>query len=222
MLIAVVLVLLAITGSAAAGAAWTLHARGPLSGWLGDHLPAWAVRRLKDLGEWFDSGETKRPVQPRSAAHGPPETWGRVMNGDRPASRAPAPVLPDLPTAPAVDTAITGTALSPAQAAVVAETGGFEPEDDAELIAHFRREIAFQDAHANAFRSMLDHLLHAVRADPSSVHGISEYADVRADSAHDAAGMLRRYLTVYAEIKEFRANGGVLPVDGDWITPEGA
>jgi hypothetical protein len=121
-----------------------------------------------------------------------------------------------------VDTAITGAALSPAQAAVVAETGSFEPEDDAEMIAHFRREIAFQDAHANAFRSMLDHLLHAVRADPSSVHGISEYADVRADSAHDAAGMLRRYLTVYAEIKEFRANGGVLPVDGDWITPEGA
>lgn len=222
MLIVVFLILLAVTGGAAAGAGWTLHARGPLSGWLGDHLPAWLIRHLKRLGEWFDSGETKPPRK------GPPppapleRDYGRVMGGGRQSFRAPAPVLPGLPEEPAVSNAPTGSGLSPAQAAVVAETGGFEPEDDAELIAHMRREIAFQNAHAGAFRNLLDHLLHSVRADPSSVHGVSEYADVRADSAHDAVGMLNRYLTVYAEIKEFRANGGVLPIDGDWITPEGA
>ncbi len=209
MLITVVLVLLAITGAAAAGAAWSLHAHGPLSGWLADHLPPWLIRWLMRLGEWLDSGETKRPMPARPA---PPPV---------PAPRAPARDLPDLPPVPAVDTDVTGMALSPAQAAVVSETSAFEPGDDADLIAHFKREIAFQGAHADAFRSLLDTCLHAIGLDPSSVQGIGEYADVRADSAHDAAGMMHRFLTVYAEVREFVANGGVLPADGRWITGEG-
>lgn len=143
-----------------------------------------------------------------------------------PAAPPPVPVAPVSPAPPLAPVPVPAdgamVALSPAFAAAVAEIGGHEPEDDADLIGFMRHAAAFQAAQADAWRALLDRCLHEVGLDPASVQGVAEYADVMGDTAHDATGMAAQFATVYAQVRDWLADGGVLPHDGRWLTGEGA
>ena len=97
----------------------------------------------------------------------------------------------------------------------------FEPEDDTHLMGLGRGLAAFELAFAEAIDTALQNCLApGIRLDPMSVAGMGDYADLRADSAHMAMDIWRRFVTVYDEIKAFRAAGGTLPKDGDFLTDE--
>ena len=69
-----------------------------------------------------------------------------------------------------------------------------------------------------ALEAQLDHCLTVLRLDPVALQGLADYADQKADHAQGAVQIGRMINAVYAEIREFRASGGVLPKDGDFLT----
>lgn len=140
-----------------------------------------------------------------------------------PAPPRAQPVRPAAPVAPAGAPVVplADGQVPPAWGPVIAWIGGFEAEDDAELIAFMKGEAAAQLACADAWRAVFDTHLHVVGLDPSSIQGIAEYSDVRADTAHDVSMMLSRFLAVYREVREYLASGGTLPHDGKFLTGEG-
>jgi hypothetical protein len=168
-------------------------------------------------------------------------TWLRSLlrrvfrgTGDEPPSRfpaarpRPAPVRPSVGPAPGDGGGLAPLPLDvgpgeipPVFVPALAFVRDFEPEDDTHLMGLGRGLAAFELAFAEAIDTALQNCLApGIRLDPMSVAGMGDYADLRADSAHMAMDIWRRFVTVYDEIKAFRAAGGVLPRDGDFLTDE--
>lgn len=132
-----------------------------------------------------------------------------------PATAGPGPVLAPVP----VD--VTPAEIPPAFAPLLAHVSGFEAEADTELMAFTRGLAAGDLAYADALEAQLEHCLTVLRLDPVAMQGLADYADTKAEHAQGAMQIGRMINAVYAEIQNFRAGGGVLPKDGDFLTGEG-
>jgi hypothetical protein len=105
---------------------------------------------------------------------------------------------------------------------VISFIGGFEPEEDADLMAFVRGNAAAKLAVADAWHNVAGHCVSALGLDPAAVQGMADYADGEGESAHEAAQIWHRFAAVYHEVQEWIASGGTLPRDGTFLTGEGA
>lgn len=192
-----------------AGAAYLMQVHRPsgVKGWRG-----LANRFLT----WLRSGLERLLRRDRDDA--PPSRFPAVMSRPAPARPAAGPVAsgPEPPLAPLN---VAPGEVPPVFIPALAWLAAFEPDSDEDMMGLGRGLAAFELAFAEA----VDAALHSciapgIRLDPLSVAGMGDYADLRADSAHAAMDIWRAFLRVYDEVKQFRAAGGVLPKDGDFLT----
>lgn len=213
-----------------AGGAYILRAKpdSVMAGWLAGHLPKVVVRSMLRMAGYLGFGDRApehHVTHPVSYSDGVRDDPGART---APPARAAGPALPPLPgnepapPAGAVAPASGESAFPPEWGVVPVMIATFEPGDDAEMMNLWRADAAFQVACADAWRAQFDHLVNGLGLDPAAVQGVAEYADERADSAHSANLVVQRFLTVYAEVKNYLANGGTMPHDGRFLTEEGA
>jgi hypothetical protein len=206
--IALALVLLVAAG------AYLLYVYRPAEGAAGRvaQLSAWLRSRREHWIAWRD-----RPRGP-----GPSDKLA-----PRPARPAPPrPAVPP-PPGPGPGPAAAGTVLAPGEVPPAFAPGivwleSFDPEADTDIMDLSRGLAAFTLAYARSVDAIMERCLTEIRLDPLSVAGMADHADEAAELAHSALGIERQLVTVYGEILAFRANGGVLPKDGDFLTAEGA
>lgn len=182
----------------------------------GAHLYRWAMLAragLRELWQRFQARRDRKVLPASSRAPIPPAL--RPPAPRRPAG--PAPVAPALEPAP-LD--VTPAEIPPVFMPVLAHISGFEAEHDTDLLAFTRGLAAGDLAMGEALEAQLDHCLHVLRLDPVALQGLADYADQKAEHANGAVLIGRMINAVYAEVKEFKANGGVLPKDGDFLTGE--
>lgn len=184
--------------------------RQRIRNWLGAvRLTLGDIRRnWYRLQDWVQHllGRDAGAAVPVSAAPRPPAPL-------RPAGAAPAaPVLEPVP----LD--VTPAEIPPAFTPVLAHISGFEAEHDTDLLAFTRGLGAGELAMGEALEAQLDHCLTVLRLDPVALQGLADFADSKADHAQAAVQIGRMINAVYAEIQAFRASGGVLPKDGDFLT----
>lgn len=180
----------------------------------GAHLYRWAMLAragLHELWERFQAWRDRKVVPPPAARPAAP----RPPAPRRPAAAAPGGPGPALEPVP-LD--VTPAEIPPAFAAVLSHISGFEAEDDTDLLAFTRGLAAGNLGMAEALEAQFEHCLTVIRLDPVALQGLADYADQTAEHAHGAMQIGRMINAVYAEIKEFRASGGVLPKDGDFLT----
>ena len=136
-------------------------------------------------------------------------------NGDRtPMSTDAVPVRNRLPdhvkaNAPAGWQALAGTASD------------FEPESDEALLDWMAAEVAGISTYGEALTDVYETCVEGVRLDPVAMAALHDAADAAGDFATAMAYARQKFASHYAEVREFVAEGGVLPKDGDFITGEG-
>lgn len=176
------------------------------------HLYRWATLAragLRELWQRFQAWRDRKVVPAPAARPAAP----RPPAPRRPAGPSPAaPVLDPLP----LD--VTPAEIPPVFMPVLAHISDFEAEHDTDLLTFTRGLAAGDLAMGEALEAQLDHCLHVLRLDPVALQGLADYADQKSEHANGAVLIGRMINAVYAEIKEFRASGGVLPKDGDFLT----
>ena len=179
------------------------------------HLYRWATLAragLRELWQRFQAWRDRKVLPaPAATAWRPP----RPPAPRRPAG--PAPAAPVLEPAP-LD--VTPAEIPPVFMPVLAHISGFEAEHDTDLLSFTRGLAAGDLAMGEALEAQLDHCLNVLRLDPVALQGLADYADQKAEHANGAVLIGRMINAVYAEVKEFKASGGVLPKDGDFLTGE--
>jgi len=204
--------------NARAGARWA--SRGDT--W---RAPLLLTRRPADGGQHqgvgdqaCDSGDDARP---QAGSRDRPD-------GEPPAARphsAPAGGAADPASAPAPAAAtrnreatMTATRAVPAYWHQVAcATADFHPDSDAELLDWMSAEVAGMLGYGEALAELHEHCVTAVRADPAAMAALHDVADAAADCAEAMARAMDKFRQVYEAPREFVADGGVLPKDGDWL-----
>ena len=149
--------------------------------------------------------------------------------GTPPSERTPAmtdtKVTDDSTPAPRPGKARTrrpgGGPYSAAWSQVVADTSEFEPEDDGHLLAWMAAEVSGMSAYAEAMTEVYETCVATVGLDPVAMKATHDVADAAADAASAMAGARAKFASHYSEVREFAANGGLLPFDGRWITGDG-
>jgi hypothetical protein len=105
--------------------------------------------------------------------------------------------------------------------AVANDAAEFEPESDEELLDWMGNEVAGMFSYGEAVVDLYETCIDGVRLDPVAMAALHDVGDAVADAAAAMAEARQKFAAHYAEIREFVAQGGVLPKDGDWITGEG-
>jgi hypothetical protein len=105
--------------------------------------------------------------------------------------------------------------------ALIGATADFEPEDDGHLLEWMAGQVAGMSGYAEALAEAYETGVNTVGLDPVSLHGLHDFADATAEAAQAMAAARQKFAQHYAEVREFAANGGLLPFDGRWIKGEG-
>ena len=100
---------------------------------------------------------------------------------------------------------------------VASATADFHPGSDAELLDWMSAEVAGMLGYGEALAELHEHCVSAVRADPAAMAALHDVADAAADCAEAMARAREKFREVYEAPREFVADGGVLPKDGDWL-----
>ena len=106
-------------------------------------------------------------------------------------------------------------------AQVISGTAGFEPEDDGELLAWMAGEVSGMSAYAEALTEVYETCVSSMGLDPVAMQATHDVADAAADAASAMSAARAKFAGHYAEVREFAANGGLLPFNGRWITGDG-
>jgi hypothetical protein len=104
--------------------------------------------------------------------------------------------------------------------ALAADVTDFEPSDDGELLDWMASQVAGMLGYGEALADVHEHCVTAVRLDPAAMAALHDVADAVADAAEAMARAREKFREVYAAPREFTADGGVLPKDGDFLTGE--
>jgi hypothetical protein len=152
----------------------------------------------------------------------PVATWTPTR---QPASPAGAPVPAETQrngdstmTTPAVTTMRHG---APARwGATIDDTADLDPENDTALLEHMAEEVAGMLGYGESLTEMHETCVSGVRVDPAAMAMVHDCAEAIAEAAGVMAGAVNRFKEVLAQPRDFVADGGVLPKDGDWLTGE--
>ena len=106
-------------------------------------------------------------------------------------------------------------------ARLAADTAGFEPEDDGELLAWMAAEAAGMAGYGEALDGVYETVTGAVGVDPAALAALADCAEDAAQAAAAMEAARAKFAAHYEEPREFAASGGVLPHDGRWVTGEG-
>jgi hypothetical protein len=104
---------------------------------------------------------------------------------------------------------------------VISDTADFEPEDDGHLLNWMAAEVNGMSAYAEALTEVYETCVNTVGLDPVAMKATHDVADAAAEAAAAMAGARSKFAAHYSEVREFAANGGLLPFDGRWITGDG-
>lgn len=207
-----------------------------LTAWAG---PRWAARRpaTRRVDGQPETEADKRFFDLRESGYrGPIDQDGRIPDPADPATGthdpagAPAPAaasqngtatMTDTDSRPA-GTVKTAKANAPAAwKALAANTADFEPEDDGDLLEWMASEVAGMSAYSEALIAVYESCVDSLGLDPVAMSAVHDTADAAAEAATAMAYARQKFAAHYAEVREFTANGGLLPYNGRFITGEG-
>jgi hypothetical protein len=103
---------------------------------------------------------------------------------------------------------------------LAAQTGEFDPEDDAHLLAWMSGEAAGMAGYAESMAAACETAVSAIGLDPAALSAMHECADAASEAAQQMAAARQAFTAHYAEVRTFAAGGGVLPYNGRWMTGE--
>jgi hypothetical protein len=118
-------------------------------------------------------------------------------------------------------TAASGGSYPAEWKALVSVTADYEPEDDGDLLDWMASEVAGMSAYAEALTEVYETSVSSVGLDPVAMSALHDTADAAADAAAAMAFARQKFAAHYSEVREFAANGGLLPFDGRWMKGEG-
>jgi len=106
-------------------------------------------------------------------------------------------------------------------APLVSDTHDFEAGDETDLLDWMADQVKGMVAYSEAVADVHEHhVSDAVRLDPAAMAALHDVADAVAEAASAMAHARERYKEVYEAPRQFVADGGVLPKDGDFTTGE--
>jgi hypothetical protein len=105
--------------------------------------------------------------------------------------------------------------------ALISSTQGFEPESDSHLLGWMAGEAGGMSGYAEEIADVYETAVNTIGLDPVAMAALHDYADAAATAAEAMAKARQRFADHYSEVREFTANGGVLPFNGRWMTGEG-
>jgi len=146
--------------------------------------------------------------------------WGRDAAAAPPAERNTAMTAPAAPR-PARQAAAAVRGPAGPWARLAADTAGFEPEDDSELLGWMAAEAAGMSGYGESLTEVYETVTSAVGVDPAALSALHDCAEDVAEAAAAMETARVRFAGHYAEPREYAASGGVLPHDGRWVTGEG-
>ena len=206
--------IVALILAGAGGVIWWVYGRGKSRQEI---LGSAKNAASKPVASWFDRifpsedwapPQVIAPAPAQAAPSAPPSAV------PPPPAPLPVPLVPDVPVREGVD-------VPADHRAVHARIATFEPEDDAAWITFIQSEAAAKMAEAEAWRAHADVLVDGIGLDPNAAAAVPELAELIAEMSADFAMTVRRYATVYQEVIQFRAEGGVLPYNArTWLTGE--
>jgi hypothetical protein len=178
-----------------------------------------------DLRALTGRGRGEEPQQPSfSRTEGTPPSAATPGTPDAQAIREVPPIRQDPALGPtpepaevAAGMAAAGVAVPEPWAALAAWIAGFEPEDDNDQSRFIHGSAAGAIAVADALHAHGDHIVSAVRLDPSYGAALLDLGDAFAAVSGDAVLVDQRYHVIYGEIKAAVQNGLILPLSGDWF-----
>jgi hypothetical protein len=174
-------------------------------------------RRLAAAAERSDIEVTTRPLHeygPAERTHSMPDT--RIVS-DRQAGAD----IGRTRVRPQRHPATSGGTYSAEWRAIVAQTADFEPEDDSHLLEWMAAEVNGMSAYAEGLTEVYETCVNSVGLDPVAMRATHDVADAAAEAAQAMAAARQKFVSHYAEVREFAANGGLLPHNGRWITGDG-
>jgi hypothetical protein len=104
---------------------------------------------------------------------------------------------------------------------LIGSTHDFEPENDAHLLGWMAGEAGGMTGYAEGIQDVYETSVNTVGLDPVAMQALHDYADAAASAAEAMAAARQRFADHYSEVRQFAANGGVLPFNGRWMTGEG-
>jgi hypothetical protein len=104
---------------------------------------------------------------------------------------------------------------------VITSTHGFEPESDSHLLGWMAGEAGGMSGYAEEIADVYETAVNTIGLDPVAMAALHDYADAAATAAEAMAKARQRFADHYSEVRQFTANGGVLPYNGRWMTGEG-
>jgi hypothetical protein len=152
----------------------------------------------------------------------PVATWTPTRQPASPAD-APAPAETQRNGDSTMTTAAVATMRHGAPArwgATIDDTADFDPDSDTALLEHMAEEVAGMLGYGESLTEMHETCVSGVRVDPAAMAMVHDCAEAIAEAAGVMAGAVNRFKEVLAQPREFVADGGVLPKDGDWLTGE--
>jgi hypothetical protein len=156
-----------------------------------------------------------RPARRRQA--GAAAGWDDPLPGQDPAAGWDDP----LPAPRAAHRVPPGWGTSGPWARLAADTAGFEPEDDGELLGWMAAEAAGMSGYGESLAEVYETVTSAVGVDPAALAALHDCAEDVAGAAAAMETARARFAAHYSEPREYAASGGVLPHDGRWVTGEG-
>ena len=180
-------------------------------------LRGWSLAELHELAHARDCRcpiwrllYLRAPRKPADApAPAPTTDGGNMTPHDAPATGAPA-------------ARHAGTLQAPgAWGALVTETAEFEAGDETELLEWMAAQVEGMLRYGEAIAEMHEHHVSAaVRLDLAAMAMMRDVAEAAAEAASVMAQAREKFKEVYEAPREFVADGGVLPKDGDFMTGE--
>jgi hypothetical protein len=146
---------------------------------------------------------------------------------DSPARRpVPEPAIPAIAASePQESTHLDAAAAVPeangAWKSLISSTSGFEPENDSHLLGWMAGEAGGMSGYAEEIADVYETAVNTIGLDPVAMAALHDYADAAATAAEAMASARQRFADHYSEVRQFAANGGVLPRNGRWMTGEG-
>jgi hypothetical protein len=116
---------------------------------------------------------------------------------------------------------LAGGTYSAEWRSIIGQTANFEPEDDGHLLQWMAAEINGMSGYAEALTDVYETCVNSLGLDPVAMQATHDVADAAAESASAMAAARAKFAAHYAEVREFAANGGLLPFNGRWVTGDG-
>jgi len=183
----------------------------------------------KAEARWRDRGQ--QPLmfarsEPAAAAAGSPPTPGTGSGAgtpqpERKTTMADTKVVDDTTRRNGRRAQVASVPRSAGWAQVIADTAGFEPEDDGALLNWMGDECNGVHGYAEALIGTYEHLTKVVGLDPKAMEALHDVADAAAECAISMAQARKRFADHYELPREFAGNGGLMPHDGRWVTGDG-